>query len=240
MLGKTPRLEVRRHSGNSPGGKSPLIRLGLQRALLSLGKIAAGPSAARYYTDQVARGRDDYYAGQQEEPGQWIGAGAEGLEWGGEVDPDVFAHLLDGAGLRRPSKTAGVAGIDLTFRAPKSVSVLWAVAPDDLAAELRAAHDVAVREAFGLPGAGGLLDAAWRRRQGPRPRPRVRRRRIHAPCFPGGRSVAAHARRSREPHPGSGRSVDRPGWSAPVPARQDRGLPLPGRAATAHHRAHRS
>ena len=42
-----------------------------------------------------------------------------------------------------------MAGFDLTFRAPKSVSVLWAIAPEGVARELRAAHDVAVGEALG-------------------------------------------------------------------------------------------
>jgi conjugative relaxase-like TrwC/TraI family protein len=130
--------------------------------VLSLGKIAAGPGAARYYTDQVARGQEDYYAGQTEEPGQWIGAGAgaAGLGREGEVDADAFAHLLGGAGLRRPPKTGGVAGIDLTFRAPKSVSVLWAVGPEDLGDGLRAAHDAAVREALGYL----EREACWARR----------------------------------------------------------------------------
>lgn len=125
---------------------------------MSLGKIAARPGAARYYTDQVARGREDYYAGQKEEPGNWIGSGAEGFD--GEVDADAFASLLGGAGLRRPPKSGGVAGIDLTFRAPKSVSVLWAVAPEELGEQLRAAHDAAVREAFGYL----EREACWGRR----------------------------------------------------------------------------
>ena len=34
-----------------------------------MGKIAAGPLAARYYTDQVALGREDYYAGEGKPPG---------------------------------------------------------------------------------------------------------------------------------------------------------------------------
>ena len=44
--------------------------------MLSLGKIAAGPQAARYYTDQVASGREDYYDGEGEAPGRWTGSGA--------------------------------------------------------------------------------------------------------------------------------------------------------------------
>jgi conjugative relaxase-like TrwC/TraI family protein len=42
-----------------------------------------------------------------------------------------------------------VAGFDLAFRAPKSVSLLWGVAPEWIRSEVCAAHDAAVREALG-------------------------------------------------------------------------------------------
>ena len=41
-----------------------------------------------------------------------------------------------------------VAGFDATFTPPKSVSVLWAVAPPELAATIRAAHEAAVADAI--------------------------------------------------------------------------------------------
>ncbi len=51
--------------------------------MLNVGKLAAGPGAGRYYVDQVAQGREDYYAGEGEAPGEWLGkrrgiAGAAG------------------------------------------------------------------------------------------------------------------------------------------------------------------
>ncbi len=116
--------------------------------MLTIGKIAVGPAAASYYLDQVAGDREDYYAGEGEAPGRWVGAGAPSLGWDGEVDGDDFVSLLAGAGARRPRK-GGLAGFDLTFRAPKSVSVLWAIAPPDVVRELRAAHDAAVAETLG-------------------------------------------------------------------------------------------
>ena len=116
--------------------------------MLSIGKITAGPAAAAYYLDQVAQGREDYYAGEGEEGGRWVGAGARLLEWSGEVDGEDFTSMLAGAGLRKP-RANGVAGFDLTFRAPKSVSVLWGIAPEDVVRELRAGHDAAVAEALG-------------------------------------------------------------------------------------------
>jgi len=117
--------------------------------MLSLGKIAAGPQAGRYYTDPVARSRDDYYTGQGEAPGGWVGAGAAALRLHGEVDADRFAEILDGAGLRRPPREGAVAGFDLTFRPPKSVSVLWGIGDDAIAEQVVAGHEAALAEALG-------------------------------------------------------------------------------------------
>ena len=77
--------------------------------MLSVGKILAGPAAASYYLAQVAQGREDYYAGEGEEAGRWVGAGTQLLEWGGEVDGDDFVSLLGGAGVRKPARTASPA-----------------------------------------------------------------------------------------------------------------------------------
>jgi len=116
--------------------------------MLSIGKLAAGPQAARYYTDQVAHGREDYYTGECEAPGTWVGSGAGSLNMRGEADAGRLTDLLAGAGLRRPPAEGAVAGFDLTFRAPKSVSVVWAVASPEVAHEVRAGHDAAVSEAL--------------------------------------------------------------------------------------------
>ena len=78
---------------------------------MSIGKLTSGPATVAYYADQVANGRDDYYAGQREQPGRWIGTGAQELGWTGEVDAKQFAHLLAGAGVRRIGE-GGVAGFD--------------------------------------------------------------------------------------------------------------------------------
>ena len=43
------------------------MRCGATRPVLSIGKLAAGQ--ARYYERQVAHGRDDYYSGRGEAPG---------------------------------------------------------------------------------------------------------------------------------------------------------------------------
>ncbi len=118
--------------------------------MLSLGKITAGPQAARYYTDQIALGREDYYAGEGEEPGWWTGSAAAAAGLRGRVDVGQLERLLAGGGLRRPVGDGAVAGFDLTFRAPKSISVLWGVADAETARQLGAAHDAAVDAALGF------------------------------------------------------------------------------------------
>ena len=44
----------------------------------------------------MAKGREDYYAGRGEAPGQWLGAGADVLGLEGEVEADELAALMQG------------------------------------------------------------------------------------------------------------------------------------------------
>ena len=99
--------------------------------MLSIGKLTVEQS--RYYERQVAQGRDDYYAGRGEAAGRWTGRGSAILGLGREVDKDGFAALMEGRDpatderLKRMGGRSQVAAFDLTFSAPKSVSVLFAV-----------------------------------------------------------------------------------------------------------------
>ncbi|MDD4937163.1 MAG: MobF family relaxase [Acidiphilium sp.] len=103
--------------------------------------------AASYYED----GADDYYA-KEGEAKEWQGAGAAELGLAGEIDSERFKELLAGQigpGVRvSRGSTRGDAkeriGIDLTFSAPKSVSIQALVAGD---ARVIAAHDKAVTAA---------------------------------------------------------------------------------------------
>jgi conjugative relaxase-like TrwC/TraI family protein len=68
----------------------------------------------------------------------------------GEIDPDMFLALIDGAGpsgeqLGRAYNEKSVRGYDITFSAPKSVSTLWALGDEHVVSESLAAHDAAVR-----------------------------------------------------------------------------------------------
>ncbi len=121
--------------------------------MLSIGKLTVEQS--RYYERQVAQGRDDYYSGRGESPGRWTGAGAENLRLGGRVDDEGFMVLMEGRDpetgerLKRVGGRSRVAAFDLTFSAPKSVSVLFAVGEPVLAGALVEAHESAVDAALG-------------------------------------------------------------------------------------------
>jgi conjugative relaxase-like TrwC/TraI family protein len=154
--------------------------------MLSIGKIALGQH--RYYERQVAGGEDDYYSGRGEAPGEWVGAGTDALGLDGRVSAEQFGALIAGLDPRDPSvrlrasaQDPKVAAFDLTFSAPKSVSVLFAVAPEHVSGALIACHEEAVRAALGyledtavmvrrghggesVEPAGGLIAAAYRHR----------------------------------------------------------------------------
>jgi conjugative relaxase-like TrwC/TraI family protein len=123
--------------------------------MLSIGKLALGQQT--YYEKQVAHGLDDYYTGRGESPGEWAGAGARELRLEGCVEAGQFNALLEGRDprnqgerLRAVNSEPEVAALDLTFSAPKSVSVLFAVAPAEVSAALVACHEEAVRAALGF------------------------------------------------------------------------------------------
>jgi conjugative relaxase-like TrwC/TraI family protein len=120
--------------------------------VLSRGKVT--PATVSYYTDEVAAGLEDYYAGRGEAVGQWVGHGsaAEGLA--GEVSPAQLARLFQavhpdtgealGAAYTVRAGADRVTGWDLTFSAPKSLSVLWALGGGEVGMAAKEAHDAAV------------------------------------------------------------------------------------------------
>jgi conjugative relaxase-like TrwC/TraI family protein len=124
--------------------------------VLSRGKVT--PAAVSYYTDEVAKGIEDYYAGRGEAKGVWVGAGSAHERLRGEVEAEELARLFEGRHPRTGDSLGAsyrvgpwrdvVTGWDLTFSAPKSVSVLWAVGGGDVGMEVRDAHDAAVTAAL--------------------------------------------------------------------------------------------
>ncbi len=119
--------------------------------MLSIGKLGAGQAA--YYVEAVARGGEDYYAEDGEVPGRWVGQASALLGLNGPVDADDFHAVLDGvdpgtgAALARTNRR--VPAFDVTLSAPKSVSVLWALADDHVAEIVIEAHEAAVDATIG-------------------------------------------------------------------------------------------
>jgi conjugative relaxase-like TrwC/TraI family protein len=133
------------HRGCSCGGPG---------VVLTIGKLGASPDQLGYYEQQVAQGMEDYFSGRGEAPGRWTGAGAAALGLGNQVDRDAFMRAMNGCDPRTGERLkpehgrTKVAAFDLTFSAPKSVSVLFAIADDQTAGALSEAHERAVDAAF--------------------------------------------------------------------------------------------
>jgi Ti-type conjugative transfer relaxase TraA len=148
--------------------------------VLSIGKLAAGSEG--YYLASVARGAEDYYLHAGEAPGRWLGAGARELGLEGEVAGDDLRAVLGGVDMNGTALAKRkVPGWDLTFSAPKSLSILHALGGPGVAGDVREAHEAAVdaavdylarTAAYGRRGhagavevqAPGLVAAAFRHR----------------------------------------------------------------------------
>src|SRR5215208_5145746 len=134
--------------------------------VLSIAKLTPGQEG--YYERSVADGLDDYYAGRGESPGVWTGRGAQELELEGLVHEGELGRLIRGIHphtqkeLRshpkarvitieridpltdertvETKKLAPVAGFDLVFSPPKSVSLLHALGDEDTRRAVNEAH----------------------------------------------------------------------------------------------------
>jgi conjugative relaxase-like TrwC/TraI family protein len=134
--------------------------------MLSVSKLSPGQEA--YYERSVADGIDDYYAGRGESPGLWVGRGAAELELEGVVGAGELGRLISGrhpvtgAVLRAQAPTKRttieridpmtgqryvevkplkpVAGYDLVFSPPKSVSLLHALGDEKVRHAVNQAH----------------------------------------------------------------------------------------------------
>ncbi len=143
--------------------------------MLTVSKLSPGQEA--YYERSVAAGIDDYYAGRGESPGVWAGAAAAELELTGVVEDGQLGQLINGrdpvtsAQLRShpPAKRTRreridpatgeryveektlrpVAGYDLVFSPPKSVSLLHALGSDEVRHAVNQAHLAGWQAALG-------------------------------------------------------------------------------------------
>lgn len=139
--------------------------------MLSIGKLGVGQ--ADYYLQAVGQGIEDYYTGAGEAPGRWLGAATTELALNGTVEADALRAVLNGnrpdnAGplTRSGQGKSRVPGFDLTFSAPKSVSVLFGLGDDHVSRAVRDAHEAAVdaaldymerHAAMGRRGKGGAI-----------------------------------------------------------------------------------
>jgi conjugative relaxase-like TrwC/TraI family protein len=126
--------------------------------MLSVAKLRVGQEA--YHLSGVAQSLDDYYTGAGEANGVWVGSGSGRLDLTGEVKPSdlqaVLAGLRPGTGGLSPNgdrhraHPRRVPGFDLTFKAPKSASVLYAVSDDPrVQGAIIEAGEAAMRAAVG-------------------------------------------------------------------------------------------
>jgi len=112
-----------------------------------------GAGSADYY---LTLAQDDYYISASEFPGYWLGKGASQLGLKGQVHREVFRNLLDGMSpdgsrplVQNAQKEDRQSAWDLTFSAPKSVSLLWALGPPEIRAEIERLHQESVLFALG-------------------------------------------------------------------------------------------
>jgi conjugative relaxase-like TrwC/TraI family protein len=99
--------------------------------MLSLAKIGRGRED--YHLRAVGADASTYYSEHGEVAGRWLGGGAAALSLEGRVEDPALLAVLAGCSpsgttqLVAPPRTGRrMPGIDACFKAPKSVSLLWA------------------------------------------------------------------------------------------------------------------
>jgi conjugative relaxase-like TrwC/TraI family protein len=119
--------------------------------MLSISPMS-GAGQGDYYVELA---REDYYLEGGEPPGQWLGEGARELGLDGEVQKQELRNVLRGyspGGETQLVQNAGAdnrqSGWDLTFSAPKSVSVAWSQSEGEMRKAFQEAHHKAVTKAL--------------------------------------------------------------------------------------------
>ncbi len=125
----------------------------------SLHTLGAGRDAGLYYVNDPNRearpySRDEYYG--REGGGVWWSTGGTIVRHGADIDKETFRDLcagLDpttGNSLVRAAGPGHRAGWDVTFSAPKSLSILWMAGDESQRAMLHELHRAAVDDALGF------------------------------------------------------------------------------------------
>ncbi len=120
--------------------------------MMSIGVVSSGTNVHKYFMD-----KDNYYLtdkSELKEAATWYGKGAEllGIK-GAQIDEKVFLDLLEGKlpsgeqiGIMRDGSVKHRPATDITFSAPKSLSIMGLVAGDTRLIEV---HNKAVEKALG-------------------------------------------------------------------------------------------
>ncbi len=121
---------------------------------MSISLPMRGGGAGEYY---LKLAREEYYTKSLGPPGQWFGKGAEALGLSGEVKPEQLKNLLEGKSPDGDRNLVQVqqwkdrerqSGWDITFSAPKPVSVLWSQSDAQVQKTIEKCHDLATRKSL--------------------------------------------------------------------------------------------
>jgi conjugative relaxase-like TrwC/TraI family protein len=119
--------------------------------MISIGKLVDTEQVVRYLVEATTDAQIEYYASRDAAPGRWTGRAAEHLGLEGTVTHEQLRSLLNGRDPRvgadlmeRRWARQSVVAYDVTFSAPKSVSLLWAVGDEQTRAAVLRAHQAAV------------------------------------------------------------------------------------------------
>ena len=106
----------------------------------------------KYY---IKLSSEDYYLEGGEPPGKWHGKGAKALGLNGTIAPAQFEFVIDGFipdGQKKIVQNAGAKkrqpGWDLTFSAPKTVSVVWSQTDEKTRQLIQNCQEQATRKAL--------------------------------------------------------------------------------------------
>ena len=124
----------------------------------------AAISSEGYYLKRALHTVDEYYTGGEAE-GRWVGRAPQALGLEGKVEAEDLRGLLrglspvDGAPMYSAQAAArrSRAGFDMTFSAPKGVSLLALLDGKELREKVISAHEAAVADALGYLEAGAAF-----------------------------------------------------------------------------------
>jgi len=122
------------------------------RTATDLAGVADYPDENRNKEKQVGAVEDYYAQGSEATPSRWLGSAAGALGLSGSVEREDHLKTLQGFDPRTGEALVQKAGenrryaIDLTFSAPKSVSIAWAVGNEEVKKGVEEAQDRAVEK----------------------------------------------------------------------------------------------